>query len=825
MPEISADAVTDFNVDQMELHLRTLRPGVDLTTAKWNFQAFDDSSAKRRFRDLTFYDTLYDALPWMKSKARQGCGIFITVNAMHGELRGVEHCKAAWAWWIDWDHPDGTPPDLPLTSGLRIQTSRGCFHNYILGYTEDLAVWKQIQQALVDRFGCDSNCKDIARVLRLAGTWHQKNPEEPWQVRIEYADGTRYTLAEVQAAIPTVEAVERDTPTSSADSGPQPDDVLIAQIMSGKNYHGAELILAARYVQRGMTREAIINTLTGLQKGNGDDSARAKSRLTEIKALVDGAFKKNFAPLTAGPIRVLIEEHTGEREELLKTVAKQVAESNVGPADRAAIIDALQSKTKFTKKVITDELATHEEADDGDFKETHAGYATKALEAIQAESGGIAAVGAESQLWANVDGIWVPRDAGRLRGLVADMFDGMPRCERGSDYAQITQHMLIVAGADRSDFFEQAPVGVASRLGFHRLVAGDVVLEELRPEHRQRTLAPAPIEGPLTMWLRFLHTSFASKTDGECEAQIAMLQEIFGAVMLGIMARYEKAVLFYGPGRSGKGTAAKVLERLIEDSARCAVSPMRWQREYFLATLAGKRLNIVGELPDDQSIPASDFKSVIGRDSLEGRHPNHRPFTFRNSAAHVFSSNHFISVTDRTPAFFTRWLLVEFPNSRIGLSGDAIDVDLAEAIIESEIEAISPWAMEGARRLTQRGHFITTTAHDRLMAKWTRGSNSLMEFLHDDEVVQLEGWSARGLMGYVVSRSDLFEAYVDWCRSSGRKPFGKQKVFEMLEEPMCQSLGLSVRRDKTQWYIVDGAQLRSLLPVAALGRVSATGVL
>ena len=89
--------------------------------------------------------------------------------------------------------------------------------------------------------------------------------------------------------------------------------------------------------------------------------------------------------------------------------------------------------------------------------------------------------------------------------------------------------------------------------------------------------------------------------------------------------------------------------------------------------MAGSRLKVVGELPDSKVIPAAAFKTVTGGDLLTERHPNHRPISFKNEAVHLFMSNHFINTTDHSEAFFTRWLLVEFPNSRtrLGLQQDA----------------------------------------------------------------------------------------------------------------------------------------------------------
>lgn len=188
-------------------------------------------------------------------------------------------------------------------------------------------------------------------------------------------------------------------------------------------------------------------------------------------------------------------------------------------------------------------------------------------------------------------------------------------------------------------------------------------------------------------------------------------------------------------------------------------------------TLAGARLNVVGELPDDMPIPAAEFKSVLGRDLLIGRHPTHRPVSFKNEATHLFMSNHMIGTRDHSEAFYSRWLLLEFPNSLLK-SGRPVDPGLADRIVASEMPGITAWALKGAARLLKQNKFSSSIVHDRMMEAWRRSSSSLEEFLHEccdfgaDEK---------------VSRADLYKDYADWCSSNGRKPYAKGKVKTMLE--------------------------------------------
>ncbi|MBV5330822.1 MAG: hypothetical protein JZU65_24850, partial [Chlorobium sp.] len=316
--------------------------------------------------------------------------------------------------------------------------------------------------------------------------------------------------------------------------------------------------------------------------------------------------------------------------------------------------------------------------------------------------------------------------------------------------------------------------------GFYQIKDNKIEVEPLSPSHRQRVMINVtPQQQDTPMFDAFLHETFQSSVPGEEEQQLALLQEIVGAIILGIMVRYQKAVQFYDPyGRAGKGTLERMIMELVPSSFVSAVSPFKWDNESYLASLAGSRFNTVGELPDSKPIPAAPFKTVTGGDLLTGRHPTHRPFTFKNEAAHLFMSNHLIVTNDHSEAFFTRWLIVEFPNSRLR-TGLPIDPGLAERIIKHELPGIAHWALDGAKRLMANGSFAKSIVHDRLMEKWRRNTSSLEEFIHED--------CERG-SEFKIRRSDFYAAYKTWCKENGRLPFAKGKVKELL----AHNIGLGV---------------------------------
>ena len=440
----------------------------------------------------------------------------------------------------------------------------------------------------------------------------------------------------------------------------------------------------------------------------------------------------------------------------------------------------IRSELKKAKNISVVNLdnAIKETASANDLAQTHHAYAKAVIVKLTIDGWPPVAYQGSLYMVDSATKIWVKLSFERITRLIAEGHDGKDHCARSSDYSGIANHVVMLATDDT--FFANAPVGLACPDGFYQIKDNKINLEQLSPSHRQRVkinVTPQPQDTPL--FNAFLHETFQSIVPDEEQQQLTLLQEIAGGITLGIMARHQKAVQFYDPyGRAGKGTFERMITELVPPSFISAVSPFKWDNEYYLASLAGSRLNSVGELPDTKPIPAAAFKTVTGGDLLTGRHPTHRPFTFKNEAAHLFMSNHLIITNDHSEAFFTRWLIVEFPNSRLR-TGLPIDPGLADRIIQGELPGIAYWALNGAIRLMANGSFSKSIVHDRLLAKWRRTTNSLEEFIHED--CDLDG-------EFYIRRSKLYEAYKAWCSENGRRPFAKSKVKELL----AHNIGLGI---------------------------------
>ena len=168
----------------------------------------------------------------------------------------------------------------------------------------------------------------------------------------------------------------------------------------------------------------------------------------------------------------------------------------------------------------------------------------------------------------------------------------------------------------------------------------------------------------------------------------------------------------------------------------------------------------------------TSFKNVIGRDLLHGRHVTHRPFSFRNEAAHVFATNTFPPTEDHTNAFWDRWSIIEFRHTR---SPQARDDHLAEKIIANELPGVLAWALAGAQLLGQSGRrFIETRSHQRMMEIWRGRTDSVRSWLQEDavELLRDEPDDKQVKEYWLRSQTELHRHYCAWCSLARRHPLG-----------------------------------------------------
>ena len=160
------------------------------------FQTFCD---KGRDRSLIkqFHGTIKEHFQSLTELNRKGAGIFFTVNETDLKGRTSDNIKRVRSVFIDLD--GGSLPDkFELQPHLITNTSPGKYHCYWIVEDIPLVSFSLFQEALANKFKSDPKVKDLPRVMRVAGFYHNKNKPYPIKIHQSLEKQKPYTRQEIR---------------------------------------------------------------------------------------------------------------------------------------------------------------------------------------------------------------------------------------------------------------------------------------------------------------------------------------------------------------------------------------------------------------------------------------------------------------------------------------------------------------------------------------------------------------------------------------------------------------------------------------------------
>lgn len=368
----------------------------------------------------------------------------------------------------------------------------------------------------------------------------------------------------------------------------------------------------------------------------------------------------------------------------------------------------------------------------------------------------------KSEMWVYQEGIYVPNGKSEVKEIVRDILE-----EHFNSY-----FLNIILGKIEADTFIESK-------DFFKHASGDEVpvmngilnvrtrkLSEFTPNKIFFSKIPVSYDKDAVCVAidRFLGDVLSKDEDK------LVFYELAGYGLLND-SRFEKAAMFVGNGRNGKGKSIELLKRLIGPDNCCSIPLASLQPESFqIAELFGKRMNLAGDIGREDLKDISMFKTLTGRDLVTVKRKFLSGLTFENNAKFVFACNELPAVYDTTRAFWDRWILLDFPYTFVSkeeleeIKEDKEyyklkDEDIIRKIAtEQEMSGFLNFALDGLDRLIKNRGFSQTIGSKEIKDMWIRKSNSVVAFILDCVENDSEGW---------IVKRDFRKKYSDYCKKHG----------------------------------------------------------
>lgn len=230
------------------------------------------------------------------------------------------------------------------------------------------------------------------------------------------------------------------------------------------------------------------------------------------------------------------------------------------------------------------------------------------------------------------------------------------------------------------------------------------------------------------------------------------------------------ALFLQGQPNSGKSIILAFLRRLLDDDLVASVQLHQLGERFNRAELAGKKLNIAGEIAGRTLNDISIFKSATGGDRIEGEFKGKDPFYFVPRCKHLFAGNTLplTTDTDATAAFINRVRVLLFNTS---IPSEQQDKNLLDKLWE-ERDSIVTLALRALRKLAQRNYEFTVPDDSaRFLASFAVRGNIVGGFIEDCCVLDPD---AR------VFNAELYAAFDAYCARNGLRAMSQQRFYDML---------------------------------------------
>jgi len=382
----------------------------------------------------------------------------------------------------------------------------------------------------------------------------------------------------------------------------------------------------------------------------------------------------------------------------------------------------------------------------------------------------------KSEIWVYDDGIYKPNGESYIREIARKILLHAYTPQRVNKIiAKIEADTMI----DADKFFNQNYIDeMPMQNGILNIKTR--VLSEFNPEKIFFNKLPLTYNPDATC--ETVRKFFLDVLKEEDDVKVAF--ELFGYSLLKDHP-IEKAFMFVGNGRNGKGKFISLLKTFLGAENCCSVPLSQLRSDSTgVCELFGKLANLAGDLNNTALKETGLFKEVTGRDMVGAKRKYLRDLFFVNYSKQIFACNELPRVYDFSQGFWSRWCLFEFPYQFI----DKKEYDLLEEkgnmrirdteiidklTTENELSGLLNSALDGLDRVRKNKDISNSKGTAETKNFWIRNSDSFSAFCLDMIESDYEG---------VISKKELRISFMKYCKQHKIKGASDKGIKIVLED-------------------------------------------
>jgi P4 family phage/plasmid primase-like protien len=696
-------------------------------------------------------------------RQREGYGIFFTINGFTGGKRDGEHLISVNALYCDIDYPDKvnkTPDKIrvfknelimelaetDLIPTAMVETKNG-LHVYWV-FEQPIMLdqlnpeqrdklflqYRQVEERILTKFDGDPGAKDLSRVLRVPQTFHQKDENDPYEVKlIHFNIEMKYSFATLRERF-----LAKDAPDAWAEVNVETGITPEVKKDIEKNYPKLErpsfkkLLDKQAEIPEGMRNKALLIAAYACKDAGwsidqtyeyfGDDYHGLS--LHEIRKTIRSAFEHNY--------------DFGYNNEVMQAVVpaeerQRLSEVTSEVLSKKGKIQAEDNKNRQKEVFLTYELVVAQRYPNLKYK-IHGDY------------------------YDYKDGVYVPMQADEIRSIFLRQMleDGLTNYRKVS---AVNDKLACFKSIEGRTFRHTDENPDRNLLNFANGLLNIETYEMLPHTPEYLSTSQIPIfynkDAKAPRWEKFLDEIM----DGD-HGQVKLLQQIAG-YCLTMDTSFAKAFVLFGSGGNGKSLFTRLITKLVGSSAVGHLNLTDISRQFGLTGLVNRKINVIDEISGNY-FESNVIKNIIsGEPMMIDVKFRPEPLEFTPVAKVIFSVNELPKINDTTPGLYRRFILVPFNRTFIGKA----DTDL-ERKLDAELPGILNWAVEGLRSLRHEGQFAETDVNKEVLKIFKMENSPLLEMLEHF----YEPANGNDADLYTIPVMEMYTQYRNYCMESGYKP-------------------------------------------------------